>query len=148
MAEKIGSEVLYQDLTAKYATWPSGGHVGFMTGPFGVGLGVPITYAKTASGYSFSGKIPVCTATLKCTNGQPQVLHISVVGKVDTVVEPDEMSYTYTIQAFCGGAVTCNETGTFTGKRTGGTSASVEGVFYGTQQWTLQCCPLRHKPRG
>jgi hypothetical protein len=58
------------------------------------------------------------------------------------------MSYTYTIQAFCGGTATCNETGTFMGERTGGAAASVEGVFHGTHQWTLQCCPLRHAPRG
>jgi hypothetical protein len=117
-----------------------------MTDPFSIGVGVPITYATTATGYSFSGKIPVCTATSKCTNGQYRILQISVVGAVNTAVDPDELSYTYTILVFCGNALTCRETGSFKGKRTLGKPQGVAGDFNGTHEWTLSCCPARHKP--
>jgi hypothetical protein len=146
ISEQSGSELIYHDISTKYATWPSGAYVDFVSFPFAFGLGVPVNYTSTSAGYSFSGHIPVCTQSSVCTNGQPMVWQVDVAGEVKTSGEPDEMSYTYSIDVFCGGVLTCTENGTFKGTRKTGTADSLEGSFHGAHAWTLKCCPKRHAP--
>ena len=142
VAEKKAAEPLYHQIETKYADWPGGAHVDIQTGVGGgFGAYVPVYYDKTATGYSFVGHLPVCTATSICTNGQKKVWQVDIKGEVNTSVEPDKMSYAYSIDVYCGGVLSCEENGTFSAERKSGTSGSIEGSFYGTQEWTRRCCP-------
>jgi hypothetical protein len=144
ISTKTGTEPLYHDVSTKYATWPSGAYVDFVSLAFAFGLGIPVTYTPTAAGFSFLGHIPVCTKSSVCSNGQPLVWQVYVKGEVKTSPEPDELTYTYSIDAFCGGVLSCTENGTFSGKRKTGKSNTLEGSFYGKQAYTRRCCPKRH----
>jgi hypothetical protein len=144
-----GAEPGYLDI----ATYSGTTYVGLSTHVFGFGLGVPVTMTSKPAGYSFSGAIPVCTKDAVCANGQPKKHLVSVSGEVKTSSEPDELSYTYTVDLICGGVLACTEEGIFKGQRKdysatkpGGTPGSATGIFYGKQSWTAKCCPERHVP--
>ncbi len=137
---------IYHDISTKYANWPSGAHVDFVSFPFQFGAYVPVTYTSIRTGFAFFGAIPICTKSSVCSNGQPMVWKVYLAGALKT--STDEMNYTYTVNVLCGGVLTCVETGTFKGTRKKGTSGSLDGSFYGEHEWKLKCCPKRHAPTG
>jgi hypothetical protein len=145
---KSGSDLYYHDISTKYATGPSGAYVDFISVPFKFGLGIPVTYKVTPTGYSFSGGLPVCTMSSVCTNGQKLVWHVNLTGEVkkSNSSDPDVMTYKYTVDVMCGNIWTCRESGTFQGTRKAGKAGTVEGEFYGMHEWNLQCCPTGHTP--
>jgi hypothetical protein len=145
MFEKTDSEFLSHSVSTTGVTWASGAYVGIQSDSFGFGAGVPVVCTKNASGYSFSGGLPVCTKNSVCDNGKPMIWHIKLQGEIK-YGDPDELSYNYSIVTTCGGVPTCTEVGTFKAPRFAGTAGSIDGSFSGTQEWRLKCCPVRHSP--
>jgi hypothetical protein len=143
LAEKTGSELYYHDIDPKY--------VSFLTFAFGIGMVVPVTYVSKPSGYAFSGKLSVCSMSLTCSNGQPMTCYVNLSGELVTSSATDELNYSYTVDAYCGGSLSCRETGAYQGtrkthsaKRPAGTDNSLKGTFYGSQKWSVSCCPKQH----
>jgi hypothetical protein len=143
LSEKTGSELYYHDIDPKY--------VSFLTFAFGFGMVVPVTYVSKPSGYAFSGKVPVCSKSLVCSNGQPMTCYVNVSGELVTSSATDALSYSYTVDAYCGDTLSCRETGTYQGtrkahsaKRSAGADNSLQGTFYGTQKWAVSCCSKQH----
>jgi hypothetical protein len=147
LSSESGSDFYYHDISAEYATEPSVRHVDFKSVPFKFGVGVPVTYKVTPTGYSFSGGLPVCTKSSVCTNGKPLVWQVNMTGEVKTSTSsaPDKMTYKYSVDVLCGTTWTCRERGTFEGSRKAGKAGAVEGSFYGVHQWQLECCPTRSR---
>jgi hypothetical protein len=152
--ERTGSENRLVDVII-YAQIPSIPWVHFSPHHPTFGTGVPCPYKATSTGFSFSGTYPACTAGGVCDNGEKLFTQTYADGELNTSLEPNELSFTYFIYTYCGDVVTCVEKGTFKGTRTKGYSkvedkwiadtegTGLEGKFWGTQTWTVDCCTER-----
>jgi hypothetical protein len=109
---------------------------------FGFGTGVPVTFTKTSTGFSFEGSRPFCRIE-KCSNHTGSTETTSVKGTINKAVSPETIALTYEVRAYCGGELTCIETGTFEGKKIVKTSKNVTASYQGPTSWTLACCPER-----
>ena len=109
---------------------------------FGFGTGVPVVFTKTPNGFSFEGSRPFCHIE-KCSNHTGSTETTSVKGTINNAVTPATIAFSYEVRAYCGGELTCVETGTFEGKKIAATSKSVTASYQGPTSWTLACCPER-----
>src|SRR5215207_10849189 len=112
------------------------------------GPSVPVTYTQKSTGYSFSGSVPFCYGPFDpCSNGAYKTQQTLVSGEIDTSKEPDALNFSYTVNLFCGGVLSCVEEGTYAGQKTEGANI-LDSSFMGNCSWNLKCCPKggRHGP--
>jgi hypothetical protein len=107
---------------------------------FTLGIGVPVTYTKTASGWSFEGWRPGCYLE-KCSNGAASTEQVWVDGTIDTTNAAPRLTMNYEYHALCNETVTCIETGTYTGDRIGDAGDPRDADYRGETKWKHDCCP-------
>lgn len=107
---------------------------------FTLGIGVPVTWTKTASGWSFEGWRPGCYIE-KCSNGAASTEQVWVDGTIDTTKPVPRLTMNYEYHALCNETVTCIETGTYTGDRIGDASDPRDADYRGETKWKHDCCP-------
>ncbi len=107
---------------------------------FTLGIGVPVTYTKTAGGWSFEGWRPGCYVE-KCSNGAASTEKVWVDGTIDTTKPAPRLTMNYEYHALCGETVTCIETGTYTGDQIGSGADPRDADYRGATKWKHDCCP-------
>lgn len=117
-------------------------YVQFQSMPFKFGLSIGPEAQPTSTGISISGHTVVCVDGWVCSNGQNRTCGVQIDGEVITSSKPYELKYSYLLTVDCGGVLTCIEKGTFDGLRED-FGDSLDGLYYGTQTWTLECCSSR-----
>ena len=123
-------------------TYSSPAMVAILCNGFKFGTGVPVVFTKTAAGWSFKGSRPFCRVQ-KCSDGGSSTETTSVSGPIAVHPWETTMKLTYKVHAYCGGELTCVETGHFEGKQTGTGGDPLDASFYGPSNWTMNCCPDR-----
>lgn len=106
---------------------------------FEFGTGVAVVYVKTPGGWSFEGSRPFCHIK-KCSDGTSSTDTVSVKGTIAGTPWQEKLAFTYEARAYCGGVVTCIETGTFEGKKISAGIDLLEATYQGPTSWTLTCC--------
>jgi hypothetical protein len=126
--------------------------VAFICNGLQFGPGVPVTYIQKGDGYSFSGSVPFCYGPFDpCSNGEYKTMQTFVSGTIDTSEEPDALKFTYRVNLYCGGVLSCVEEGTYDGtKGTYGTPSykgdPLDASYVGKSSWNLKCCPKGPPP--
>jgi hypothetical protein len=114
--------------------------IGLICHGFEFGTGVAVVYVKTPGGWSFEGSRPFCHIK-KCSDGTASTDTVSVKGTIAGTAWQEKLAFTYETRAYCGGVVTCIETGTFEGKKISSGTDLLKATYQGPTSWTLTCCP-------
>jgi len=110
----------------------------------GMGVAVPVGVTKTSTGYSFGGSTCMATVGDTCSNGAQQATITSIAGTI-AAGSPELIDYTYTVEVFCGGVLSCVENGTCQGSRSAGTAKAFDGTWLCQQTWSISCCAARQR---
>ncbi|MEX1109553.1 MAG: hypothetical protein WEC00_11605 [Dongiaceae bacterium] len=109
---------------------------------FTLGIGVPVAWTKTASGWSFEGWRPGCYIE-KCSNGAASTEKVWVDGTIDTTQPAARLTLNYEYHALCSEQVTCIETGSYKGDKISSGANPLDADYRGTTNWQHDCCPDR-----